>query len=190
MINLPHNSRRGFTLIETVIVVAFSVCVIIALVLLMYMFTKSVTYEQAIATSSGSATLVMRELELYTLPANAFVLSRTFPGNATYTSTTTSLVLELPSIDASGYVIANTYDYVAFYATGTKAYRVIDKNALSSRTTGTKVLSSNISSLTFTYNNSVISNATTTTVDVQTQTTVRQQTYTDHRREQIRLRNY
>ncbi len=188
--NPSCNPRRAFTLIETVIIIAFSVSVMIALVLLMYIFTKSSTYEQAIATSSGSATLVMREIELYTLPADAFVLSHTFPGAATYTSTTTSLVLELPSIDSSGYVIANTYDYVAFYATGTMAYRIIDKNALSNRATGTKALSSNISSFTFTYNNSVIPNATTTTVDVQTQTTVRQQTYTDHRREQIRLRNY
>lgn len=190
MTRCARTTSRAFTLVETLIVVAFSVSVVVALVLLVYTFNKTAAYEQALAQSSGSASAVMREIESLTFPADAVLGTHTF-SSATYTSTSTSLVLEIPSIDSSGNIIANTYDYAAFYLVGTtSAYRLLEANASSKRVTGTKQLSATIRALTFTYNNADFTKISTTTVDVQTQALVKQDILSNHRREQIRLRNH
>lgn len=180
---------RAFTLIETVIVIALSITMMIALGLLIFTFNKISSYEQASSASSGSASAVMREIESLVVPAHAVLQTHTFSGS-TRTSSSTALVLEVPSYDSSGNVIANTYDYAAFYVTGTNAYRLLEANASSKRVSGTKQLSSTVSALTFTYSSSDFTKVSTTTVDVRTQAQVKQDIFTDHRREQIRLRNY
>lgn len=180
---------RGFTLIETVIVIAFSVSMVVALTLLIYNFNKSSTYEQISLQSYSSASAVIREIEALTVPANAVLATHTF-SSATYTSTPTSLVLEIPSIDSSGNIIASTHDYAAFYLVGTNMYRLLEANALSKRVSGTKKLSSTVSALTFTYGSPDFTTASTTTVDVQTRAQVKQDILSDHQREQIRLRNF
>jgi prepilin-type N-terminal cleavage/methylation domain-containing protein len=180
--------RAGFTLIETVIVVAISVSMMTALGILVYTFNKISTYEQAAVQSSGSASAMMREIESLALPARAVLQTHAFSGQ-TYTSSSAVLVLEIPSIDGSGNVVASTYDYAAFYVTGTNAYRLLEANASSARASNTKQLSSTVSALTFTYNDADFTAVHTVTIDVQTQAQVKQDILTDHRREQIRLRN-
>ncbi len=183
-----HKGGQAFTLVETVIVVAIGAILMVALSYLILNFNAISSYEQLSATSSGSASTFLRELESLTLPADAVLAQHAF-ANATYTSTSTSLVLEIPSIDSSGNVIANTYDYAAFYVTGTNAYRLLEANALSARASGTKQLSSTVSALTFTYNATDFTQVNTVTVDIQTQAQTKQDMTYDHRHEQIRLRN-
>ena len=185
---LPH--KHGFTLIETVIVIALSISVMTALTLLIYNFNKISVYNETFAKSSGSASAIMREIGSLIIPANAILQTHTF-SNGTYISTSTSLVLEIPSIDSAGNTIANTYDYAAFYLVGTTmAYRILQPDALSARASSTKQLSTTMSSLTFTYGDTDFTKVSTTTVDVQTQALVKQEVLSDHRREQFRLRNY
>ncbi|MFA5744633.1 MAG: hypothetical protein WC887_00200 [Candidatus Paceibacterota bacterium] len=190
MISKQKKSHRtGFTLIETVIVVALSVSMLISIILLISSFTTSVSYQETFAQSSGSASAVMREIESFAFPAKAVLTTHTF-SSATYTSSSTVLVLEIPSIDDSGNVIANTYDYTAFYVVGTNAYRLLEASALSKRFSGTKQLSTTVSALTFTYDNVDLTKASIVTIDLQTQAYVKQNILSDHRNEQIKLRNY
>lgn len=182
--------RRGFTLVESLIVVALSVSVMVIIALLIYSFNKSSGYGQMFAQSSGSATAILREVGSLALPADAVLGEHAF-ASATYTSTSSSLVLEIPSIDNFGRVISNTYDYAAFYVVGTTtAYRLLEADPLSSRDSGIKQLSSTVNTLSFSYNDADFTKVNTVTVDVQTQALVRQEVISDHRREQIRLRNY
>lgn len=184
----PH---RAFTLLETVIVIALSAAMMVALSALIYNFNEASAYEEASAASSGSANNLMREIESLVAPADAVVQMHEFePSGVTYTSSSNVLVLEIPSVDSSGNVIANTYDYAAFYVVGTNAYRILEANAMSSRISGTKQLSSTVSSLTFSYNNTDFTAVNTITADVQTLAQVKQNTLTDHLNEQIRLRNF
>lgn len=180
---------RAFTLIETIIVIAISISMMTALGFLIYNFNTISTYQKIFMQSSNSASAIMREMESLTFPADAVLQTHTF-SSSTYTSSPTVLVLEIPSIDSSGNVIANTYDYAAFYTVGTNAYIILEANALSNRASGTKKLSSTASALTFTYNDANFANVNIVTVDVQTQTQAKQEILSDHRREQIRLRNY
>jgi hypothetical protein len=131
----------------------------------------------------------MREMESLTLPADAVLQTHTFIGG-TYTSSSTVLVLEIPSVDSSGNTIASTHDYAVFYSVGTtSAYRLLEANALSTRVSGTKLLSSTMKAFTFTFNDADFTKVNIVTVDVQTQAQVKQDTVSDHRSEQMRLRN-
>lgn len=188
MLRLPHTS--GFTLIETTIIIALSVSMMLALGTLIYNFNTTSSYGKASSQSFGSATTIMKEIESLALPAKAILQTHTF-SSGTYTSTSTSLVLEIPSIDNSGNVIANTYDYAAFYVSGTTtAYRLLEAHASSIRLSGTKKLSTFVSSLTFSFGNTDFTKVGSTTVDIQTEARVKQDVISSHQREHIRLRNY
>ncbi|MHB8660896.1 MAG: prepilin-type N-terminal cleavage/methylation domain-containing protein [Minisyncoccota bacterium] len=189
MRSFSQTPYRGFTLIETIIVVALSASMMLALGILIYNFYTISAYNQAFAQSSGSANTFMRDVESLTLPADAVLSSHTF-SDGTDTSSSTSLVLEIPSVDSSGDVIPNTFDYARFYLAGADAYRHLEADPSSSRVSGTKLLSSTVSALSFTYNNSDFTQVNAVTVDVQTQTQVKQDVLPDHLHEQIRLRNY
>jgi Tfp pilus assembly protein PilE len=179
---------RGFTLIETVIVIAFSSIMMLTIAVLAYNFNKISVYETTSAKSSDSASALMREIESLTFPADAVLQTHTFSGS-TRTSSSTALVLEIPSIDSSGNAISNTYDYAAFYSVGTNAYRLLEKNALSTRAPGTKLLSSTVNALTFSYDSADFTTTSVVTADIQTQASVKQMILSDHLHEQIRLRN-
>ena len=180
---------RAFTLIEMMIVIAVGTAMLLILGVLIFNFNKTAIYQQTLSQSSGSASALMREIKSLTLPATFVLQTHTF-SSATHTSSSTALVLEIPSINSSGTVIANTYDYAAFYVVGTKAYRLLEPDALSARASGTKLLSSTISALTFTYNNASFPAISAITADVQTQASTTQEILTDRRTEQIRLRNH
>ncbi|MFZ2500829.1 MAG: hypothetical protein WAW90_02455 [Minisyncoccia bacterium] len=185
-----YKNSAGFTLVETVIVVGMSACMMIAISALVLNFNKTLLYGNTSNQSFGSASALMREIESLTLPANAILQTHTF-GGATYISTSTSLVLEIPSIDSSGNVIANTYDYAAFYVVGTtSAYRLLQPNALSTRASSTKLLSSTLNSMTFSFSHTDFTQVSSTTVDIQTRAQVKQDIISDHQRELIRLRNH
>jgi len=162
----------------------------IALGSLIYSFNTISVYQQASMRSSSSASAVMRDIESLTLPANAVLQIYTFSG-VTYTSSSTVLVLEIPSIDNSGNVIANTYDYAVFYSVDTNVYRLIEANALSNRSSSVKKLSSTVNTLSFVYDNDMdFTQISIVTVDIQTQTEAKQEIISDHMSEQIRLRNH
>ena len=179
----------AFTLIETVIVVAVSLSMMLALSLLLYTFNKSSTHGKLSAQSYDSASAVLREVEAFVLPASAVLETHSF-ASATHTSTTTSLVLQVPSIDSSGNVITNTYDYVAFYTAGTNVYRLLEKNALSARVAGTQLLSQTLGALSFSYDSATFSEIRVVTIDIETGATVKEEVFTTRLREQIRLRNH
>lgn len=187
--SLSARCSQGFTLIETLIVIVLSASMMVALSLLINSFNTAYTYERASALSASSARSVLSEAESLTLSASHVIQSHTFQ-STTYTSSSEVLVLEIPSIDSSGNIIPSTYDYAVFYTNGTYAYRLLMTDAASNRASGTKQLSDTISSLTFSYNSADFALVNTVTVDVQTFVQSKEQISTDHRIEQMYLRNF
>ena len=185
--NLPTNA--GFTLIETVIVTALSAIMLVALSILIYSFNTSYLYEQASSLSAKSARSVIREVESLTIPAYRVLQSYTFSGTA-YSSSSTVLVLKIPSIDSFGSIIPNTYDYAVFYTSGTNAFRILEAGTGSSRVSGTLLLSETISALSFSYNAGDFTLVSAVTVDVQTSAQSHGHISNDRRREQLYLRNF
>lgn len=180
--------RRGFTLVETFIVIAISVVALVALSNLFIIFNTTYGYQQAFITGAGSASSAMNAFEMAILPADQVLASHSVNGT-TYFSGATTLVLELPSIDSSGNIIAGVQDYIVFYASSTNLYRLSQAGVGSTRPSGLKLLSKTLSSLSFTYDNVDFTKVTNVATDIVTQAQFKQQTVQSHLNEQVYLRN-
>lgn len=180
--------KRGFSLLETVLVMGISIGALIALVNLFLLFNSTYGYQQAFMSTAGSAGTAMSALEAAVLPADKILASHSFSGT-TYSSATTTLVLELPKINGAGYVISGEYDYIAFYASSTTLYQLTQAGGGSTRASGIKQLSTTLNSISFTYGKAVFSNVTNVIADVQTQAQFKQQTVQGHLHEKLFLRN-
>lgn len=178
----------GLTLVETIITIAIAAAMLAALANLFGAFSSLYDYQQAAKGAGDAAGSVIHAVEDLVLPADRILATHTF-SEGTYGSSAGALVLELPSIDASGVLISGHDDYAAFYASGTAAYRLIDADAASARHSGTTKLGENVRSLVFTYNNADVSQADQVTVDVVASSTSRGQPTASRLTETLRLRN-
>ncbi len=181
--------NRGFTLIESVITIGISVVALIALVNMFFVFNSIYGYQQAFIATAGSAGRALSALEASVLPAETVVASHSFSGTI-YTSTTTTLVLSLPSVDGTGTIVSGAKDYVAFYASSTELFRLVLADARSTRQSGSTRLSATLDALSFTYDNADFTKVTNVIADVQTRAQYKQQTARAHVREQMYLRNF
>jgi Tfp pilus assembly protein PilE len=165
-----RNKKIGFTLLETTITVA--IILIISGVLSGFYVNYYRIYhrQQSIFNMVNSASLAANDLQNLVLQASQIITSHSFSGNV-YSTDSDTLVLEIPSVDSSGNIISGTYDYVAFYATGTSFYKLIEANAASDRTSEQKRLSNVLSSAVFTYNNTDLSLANKIETEMHFQTT-------------------
>ncbi len=180
--------NRGFTLTETVIVIGLYVVILLAITNAYLSFTRLYAYQQTFVPVAQSAGGALNAITTAVLPASRVLAQYTFSGT-TRSSNATTLVLESPSINSSGGVIAGTSDYIAFYLSGTDLYRVTSIGAGSVRTAGTKRVGSMVNSLTFTYDNADFALVTKVDTDIVVQTLVREQIVQSHLRQQISLRN-
>lgn len=180
--------EAGFTIAELVIVVFLFAVLMLALFKLYDGHSNLFYYEQAEVAVAGSARSSLDEIQKYTLQAKYVLASHTF-GSTTYSSNASTLVLQVPAVNGSG-VIVNTWDYVVFYVSGTKLYRQIEAASGSSRTSGTKLFSETILSLTYTYDNSDFTLVRQVVADIQTRSTTRTAQLNAHEQQQIYLRNY
>lgn len=185
---VSNGMKRGFSLLETVVIIGVTVMALLALVNLFLIFNTLYGYQQAFMATAGSSGVSMNALEAAILPANRVVASRDFSGTI-YASATTTLVLELPAIDEGGDIIAGANDYVAFYTDSATLYRLIETDASSVRTPGLKQLSATLSSLSFSYDAADVTQATNITVDLQTAVQFKQEPVQSHLTGQWYLRN-
>lgn len=180
--------KRAFTLIETIVVVAISAAAFIAMANLFFIFNSIYGYQQAFMAAAGSSGASMNAFELSVLPAEQVLASHNFSGT-THSSGASTLVLELPSINGSGDILSGAKDYVAFYASSTKLYRLTEANAGSARVSSLTQLSSTLLSLGLTYDDIDFTKVTNVIVDIQTQATFKQRVVQSRLREQLYLRN-
>lgn len=180
--------NKGLTLIETLITIAISAAMLAALANLFAAFTSLYSFQQT-AKEQGDATgTLIHDVEALALPADHILASHTF-AEGSYSSGTNVLVLEVPALDTNGAVLPDHYDYAAFYLSGTSAYRLINADASSARHSGVTTLGTSVRSLTFSYDNPDVSQATQVAVDVVASSTYREQESVSHLAETLRLRN-
>jgi Tfp pilus assembly protein PilW len=110
--------------------------------------------EDAIAQTQYNAFQVIDTAGLYVLSASSVLGSRTINGTD-YTTGTSTLVVRLPSLDASGAILASTYDYIAIGVSATDPTRFvvdIDADANSVRRDATRLPAALVDKLIFRYN--------------------------------------
>ena len=180
--------KRAFTLIEVLITAALFAVLSAGIAQLYVVFGRMVSFQSLSIGASLSASSIIDAARTAGLEADRIAASHVFSG-VNYTTGTTTVVFELPAVDASGSPIPSTYDYVGIYASSTAAYSIVDAAPGSARLSGQKQLTDSLVALTFTYNQADLSLATSTTIDATTTASVAEQTTYTHLRANIYLRN-
>jgi len=182
-------SSKGFTIVEILVAVGIFALIALAMIDLFISNNALIKSEEATIDVVGTASKVAGEVQTYAMQADAVVLSHDFSG-VTYTSGTSTLILELPAIDGSGSIVGSEYDYIVFYSASSSAYRIINTSLSSARAGGKRLLGDSLDSLTFTYDALNPMDATKIEVDVQTAKQTGKRNSQTHVRQQIYLRNH
>jgi prepilin-type N-terminal cleavage/methylation domain-containing protein len=184
----PNAHRRGMTFIEVLFSTAlFAVLMLILSVFLLH-FDPFYEFQTAFGESADSTSASLAAIRDAVLQADAVSGGHVFSG-ITYASATTTLVLELPSVDTSGAVVAGAHDYEAFTASSTVLYWIIDADPSSARVSGTKRLTQALSSLAFSYDATPATAATAVTAALSTSATAGRETAGSAATTTARLRN-
>jgi len=153
--------KSGFTLLETVI--ALSIFVIIALVVTSAFISHYRLYNfSAVQNDLKSQSFtVLDRISRVANESSTIAASHAF-GSLALTSTSTTIIFQLPAKDISDNIIGGVYDYIAFKKspTSTILYEYIDGGAGSIRKTSGKTLSLFVSNVIFRYNSSIAANST------------------------------
>lgn len=169
MMQNRSQKEQGFTLIEIIIVIAIFSALMLALLNLFDWHNKVYLLERADTQATGSARITMNNMTKYIAQASQVLASRTINGT-TYTTGSNTVVLQLPSFDASGNLIASTNDYVVYNLSGTTLSQITELGSASSaRYAGTKVMSQDVGTLSITYDTVDVTAATKVTINLRTQ---------------------
>lgn len=179
---------RGFTLIEMIITIALSLTLMVAATQLYVVYGRTILVEQASINLALGGSSIMDSVRSAGLQANHVVTSHIFSG-VTRSSGSSTVIFELPSIDAAGDIIIGSYDYVAIYASGTSVYRVTDAAAGSVRRSEEKLLTTALDALSFTYDSASFNEVASVTASATTSALVRGATTQKHFYQHIYLRN-
>lgn len=182
--------KAGVTLIETLVAVGLFVLIALALFGVYEIYGKMFNLGNAHFSAVGGSRSVLVQLANFTSQANRVLQSSVINGT-NYASDTTTLVLRLPTIGASGRTIDNTWDYAVFYVTSTNFYSYLEKNASSTRAGGgLKLLSNSVQSVSFSYDNGDFTQVKKVTAEVFTRVVENRIPVESRASEQIFLKNY
>lgn len=147
-------SEKGVTLVE--LLIASSIAVIIgALLLAVLINSAGIFYKQTSRVNQGlnsndALNLVRQSIKESNGAAASYQVD-----SKTYISSSNELILKIPSIDAQGNVISETYDYFVFYKDQDKLFLKSFPDTQSSRKAQNQILASNVVSVFFQYLNNV-----------------------------------
>lgn len=179
---------KGFTLGETLVVIGLLGLVILALGQVLIGFYQSFDEQRANLAVISGASLMANQLRDAVLESSQILVSHDFSGQV-YTTSSAVLVLEMPSIDAAGNILAGQKDYVVFYAGSNFLYQLTEAAPASSRKSSLRGLSSEFSSWSLTYNNADVKLATKVSADINFQSQSGKQVFQYHLHQDDYLRN-
>lgn len=159
--------NRAFTLTETIITIAMTAVIMMALANLYINFNSLYVYQQTFVATTNAARNAISAVNAAVLPADQVVSSHSFSGTVLTTSASV-LVLELPSVSAAGDIVSGAHDYIGFYRSGTDLYERTEANASSARVTGIKRTAALVDSIAFSYNTADVTQAGRVTLDITT----------------------
>jgi prepilin-type N-terminal cleavage/methylation domain-containing protein len=185
----PMSRETGFTLIEVVIATSIVAILIGALYGLFEGYGRLRSYGEAQIITVEQARDAMDAIEKYVSQAHRVLASQTVNGQP-YVSSTSTLVLQLPAVNASQDIVNGAWDYVVFFQSGSNFFRSLQPNASSVRPAGQKLMSDSVAGAVFTYDNIDFDQVRTVTVQIDVQRVVRQRTVSSNTSGLIELKNY
>lgn len=146
------SNECGLTLAEAVIALGIT-AIVGALLLLIIVNSAGLFYKESSKVGQGVfANDALAKIKSSIKDSSAVVASYTF-GSTTYTSSATQLVLKIPSIDSSGNIISNTFDYAVFLLDQDKLRFKFFPDSLSGAKAQDQLLSLNVKTLQIQYLN-------------------------------------
>lgn len=142
--------EKGLTLIE--VLVAMGIAAIAGVLLLVIIVNSTgVFYKQSSKVQEGLNINDALAVALGTVKqASAVAVSYT-DGSTVYTSGASQLVLKVSSIDPSGSMIPDKYDFFVFYADQKTLHLKVFPDSLSSRTSADRIFSTSVDDLSIQY---------------------------------------
>ncbi|OGE82788.1 MAG: hypothetical protein A3B10_03895 [Candidatus Doudnabacteria bacterium RIFCSPLOWO2_01_FULL_44_21] len=138
----------GFTLIEMIIVV-FLVGSLSLVVASLFFGQDKIYHTQMMELGvTNDARMALDDIDAFVRMTDVLVSSQ-----GGYTLGAQTLILQIPSINASSQIIPATYDYVVYSLSGSNLDRIIMPDDASSRVSTTKRVASRVNGLVFTYDN-------------------------------------
>ena len=178
------------SLLEAIVVMGIMAIVLFMVTEIMILNYTIFERQSRRSDNETGAIIAAKTVSQMTRSAAAVESSHVFD-SATHTSSST-LVLKLPAIDASDTILESTFDYIAFYRDDVetdKIMAVIDADALSVRQDSTRLITANNQSLMFRYNDPIIGDANRVSIYIMNQQTYRDSTLTTRGWTSIFLRN-
>lgn len=161
MARLTNNRWAGLSLMEAIVVVGV-MTIIMFIVTQIFIINYDLFLKQSKRTDNETgAVTAARTVSQMARGAVSVEQSHGFDGDLVVSSST-ALVLKLPSIDGSGNIVPNTYDYVGFYRDATetnKMFAIIDADDASVRVDSDRLITNYNQMLDFRYNNPTITEA-------------------------------
>lgn len=145
---------RGVTTLELAVSLAVAAVIFTILGSIFIAQGRYFAVEDAIAETQYNAFQILDTVGLHAVSSGEVIGSRTINGTA-YATGTSTLIVQMPSIDSSGDIIANTYDYAAFGLSASDPTRFvvdIDAGTNSARVDATRLPGSLVDKLIFRYN--------------------------------------
>lgn len=141
---------RGLTLVE--VLIAMGIATIVgSLLLVIIVNSTGLFYTQSSKLSQGVGINDALQKVKDSIRQSSSVASSYQDNSTTYTSSSTQLILKIPSIDTSGNVIGETFDYYVFFTDQNFFKFKSFPASQSSRKAFNQILSSNVDGLTFQY---------------------------------------
>lgn len=145
-------NKNGFTLVEMIITIAITAVIGVALLVILV---------NSMGLQTAQSNRVMQGLgindslsDISNWVRRASTVAEGYPTSPyTYTTGESILVLKIPSIDASDNIIDDVYDYIIFLVEDAKLKEKLFPNGLSTRKPIDKILTNNIASVVFSYQN-------------------------------------
>lgn len=159
--------NRAFTLTETVITIAMTVVIMLAIANLYLNFNSLYLYQQTFVATTDAARSGIGAVREAVLPADRIVASHSFSGT-TVTTSASALVVEIPSVNAAGDIVSGAYDYIGFYRTGTDLYQRTEANAASVRPAGIRKVAALVDTIVFSYDTADAAQAARVSADITT----------------------
>src|SRR5258708_5897960 len=145
--------QDGFSLMEVLVTMGVAIIAGSLLITLLVqnnnlLYTQTARVSQRLSINDTVA-LINESIRQASATATSYTV-----GSVQYTSGASTLVLTFPSIDTSGSVIPNTYDYVVLTKDSVNPAilrRILYPDATSSRSSENRVLSTALSTISFSY---------------------------------------
>jgi len=144
-----NRRNKGFTLFELNLSSVITLLIFVAVISLYISVWRNLaignTYLDSYAGSRNASGWLMRDIRC------AAQVVKQYPetGSAEYQTGDHVIVLKVPSIDGSGNVIDSFYDHIVYALQGSDLYRIVHKDASSSRPNESRVVARYCTSLTF-----------------------------------------